>query len=86
MTDKTNNERMNAAHVRAAEIIMLEMEAVAGMGATLADKTDMLAKLGMTLSGLRVNPEPFDAKIFAEMLAKPYVAPAPDGGTGGNLA
>ena len=86
MTDKTNNERMNEAHVRAAEIILVEMEAVAGMEATSADKADMLAKLGMTLGGLRVNPEPFDAKIFADMMAKPYVAPAPDGGTGGNLA
>lgn len=88
MTDKTNNERMNEAHVRAAEIILEEMEEVRNMGsrAQPADKADMLAKLGSVMYGLRVNPEPFDPRSIAGILATPFAAPGTDGGKGGNLA
>ena len=67
MDAKSQVKRMNEIKLEAAEMI-LKVMSITKDEMNLPDRADMLSKLGASLYGLQIAPEPFDPSELGKML------------------
>ena len=79
MDAKAQTQRMNEIKMQAAEMILADMEEAA-KDRCAETRADKLSKLGASLYGLQIMPEPFDPSTFGKLMMGGIAAPAPDEG------
>lgn len=83
MDAKSQVQRMNEIKLEAAEMILADMRE-AKSDRCAETRADKLSKLGASLYGLQITPEPFDPSELGKMLMGGIAEP--DAGEGGPLA
>ena len=80
MDAKSQVQRMNEIKLQAAEMILADMRE-AKNDRCAETRADKLSKLGASLYGLQIAPEPFDPSMFGQLMGGIAAPDKEEGGT-----